>query len=222
MFFCQQAGNKVHSLLKVSTDKVGQKLRKAVELSKNEVFSVRLSTAIDLEDAHAIDVRYHSNCFAKHVRNVLTREPEECSKLEFAESELAAEIEFLEEVKIGLQAGEILNRNDLALQFKAIRENKSVEEPDTSKKRLKQFLNENIDNVQFSKPIRRNESERVTVKKTSDRAIQMFVETRLETDMQNLFDVAKYLQKQNTTFKSCVSGRYQTCAISMHYLEIRT
>ena len=94
--------NKVHPLLKASTDKFGQKLRKAVELSKNEVFSVHLSTAIDPEDAHAIDVRYHSNCFAKHVRNVLRRESGVCSKLESAESEFAAETEFLEEVKMRL------------------------------------------------------------------------------------------------------------------------
>ena len=141
-------------------------------------------------------MRYHSNCFAKHVRNVLRRKPEDCSNLEFAESELAAEIEFLEEVKIGLQAGEILNMNDLALQFKAIRDTTAWKSLTFLKKKLKQFLNENIDNDQFSKLIRRNELERVTLKKTSDRAIQMFEETRLETNMQNLFDVAKYLRKQ--------------------------
>ena len=51
------------------------------------------STATDLEDAHAIGVRYHSSCFAKHVKNVLHRKPGECCKLESAESELVAEIE---------------------------------------------------------------------------------------------------------------------------------
>ena len=86
--------------------------------------------------------------------------------------------------------------NDLSVKFNAIRENNGVNKPDISKIKLKQILNENIDDVQFSKPVRRNESERVTVKKTSDRAIQMFEETKLETDMQNLFDVAKYLRKQ--------------------------
>lgn len=194
-FFCQKA-DKIHPLLKVSTDTVGQKLRKAVELSKNEVFRVRLSTAIDPKDAHAIDVRYHSNCFAKHVRNVLRRETGECSKLQSAESELAAEIEFIEEVKTGLQAGEIQIMNDLAVRFKYIRENNGVENPDISNKRLKQLLSKNIDDIQFSKPARLNESERVTVKKTSDRALQMFEETEPETDMRNMFDVAKYLRKQ--------------------------
>ena len=127
---------------------------------------------------------------------MLRHESGECSKLESAESELAAEIEFLEEVKMGLQAGEIQTMNDLSVKFNAIRENNGVDKPDISKIKLKQILNENIDDVQFSMPVRRNESERVTVKKTSDRAIQMFEETKLETDMQNLFDVAKYLRKQ--------------------------
>ena len=150
-FFCQKTGDKLHPLLKVSTDTVGQKLRKAVELSKNGVFRVRLSTAIDPEDAHAIDVRYHSNCFAKHVRNVLRRETGECSKLQSAESELAAEIEFIEEVKTGLQAGEIQIMNDLAVRFKTIRENNGVENPDISNKKLKQLLSKNIDDKQARK-----------------------------------------------------------------------
>ena len=38
------------------------------------------STATDLEDAYAIGVRYHSSCFAKHVRNVLHRKAGECCK----------------------------------------------------------------------------------------------------------------------------------------------
>ena len=42
-FFCQKDGNKVHPLLKASTDKVGQKLRNAVELSKNEVLVLLLT-----------------------------------------------------------------------------------------------------------------------------------------------------------------------------------
>ena len=61
---------------------------------------------------------------------------------------------------------------------------------------MKQILTENVDGIQFSKPARLNESERVTLKKTSDKAIQALEETHIETDMQNMFTVAKTLRKQ--------------------------
>ena len=72
-FFCQKQGTKKHSLIKLRTDNAGQKLRQAVEKSQNDIFLVRLSTAINPDDAHAIDVRYHNTCYVKHVTNVLRR-----------------------------------------------------------------------------------------------------------------------------------------------------
>ena len=118
------------------------------------------------------------------------------SKASSIESEMAAEIEFLGEVEKGLNKGKILTMNDLVIKFKEIRESNGVEQSEISKKQMKQILTENVDGIQFSKPARLNESERVTLKKTSDKAIQALEETHTETDMQNIFTVAKTLRKQ--------------------------
>ena len=79
-FFCQKGETKKQGLIKLTTDIAGMKLRKAVEKSQNEVFRVRISTAINPDDAHAIDVRYHNNCYVKHVTNVLRAESQSSSK----------------------------------------------------------------------------------------------------------------------------------------------
>ena len=109
---------------------------------------------------------------------------------------MAAEIEFLGEVDKDLNKGKILTMNDLVIKFREIRESNGVEQSEISKKQMKQILTENVDGMQFSKHARLNESERVTLKKTSDKAIQALEETHIETDMQNMFTVAKTLRKQ--------------------------
>ena len=45
-----------------------------MERSRNPALKTRLSTSISEEDAHAIDVRYHKDCWRTHVFHVL-REP---------------------------------------------------------------------------------------------------------------------------------------------------
>ena len=46
------------------------------------VFSVHLITAINPDDAHAIDVVYHGYSFTNHVTNVFRRDVKGCSKLQ--------------------------------------------------------------------------------------------------------------------------------------------
>ena len=141
-FFCQKGETKKQGLIKLTTDIAGMKLRKAVEKSQNEVFRVCISTAINPDDAHAIDVRYHNNCYVKHVTNVLRAESQSSSMSKTVESELAAEIEFLGEVKKNLNKGKILTMNDLVIKFQQIREGNGVEHSGISKVQMKQILTE--------------------------------------------------------------------------------
>ena len=69
---------------------------------------------------------------------------------------------------------------------------------------VKQLLNENIDGIQFS-ILRFTKSERVTLKKTSDKAIQMFEKSSPESDLQNMFAVAK----QENKFQMLNLGNFQ-------------
>ena len=44
-----------------------------VNKGNDEKLHVKLSTAVDSRDAHAIDIKYHKNCWTKHVTNVLRK-----------------------------------------------------------------------------------------------------------------------------------------------------
>jgi len=71
-FFCQADNGE--QLFKVRSENAGKTLKNAVERSRNPALKTRLSTSISEKDAHAIDVRYHKDCWRTHVYHVL-REP---------------------------------------------------------------------------------------------------------------------------------------------------
>ena len=60
-FFCDEQAGYRQSLHNISTFSAGESLRAAVELSGNDKLRVKLSTAVDASDAHAIDIKYHKN-----------------------------------------------------------------------------------------------------------------------------------------------------------------
>ena len=70
-FFCQSEAAYRHPLHKVATENAGQALRDAVEKSGDDKLRVKLCSAIDPKDAHAIDIRYHKRCWTTHVHAVL-------------------------------------------------------------------------------------------------------------------------------------------------------
>ena len=72
-FFCEEKGKQ--PLHNVSTFSAGESLNEAINLSGNDVLQVKLSTALDATDAHAIDIKYHKNCWLKNVTNVIKKAP---------------------------------------------------------------------------------------------------------------------------------------------------
>ena len=68
-FFCQKDDDQ--NLFTVQTENAGKALRRAVEISQDQVLMTRLNNAISPSDAHAIDVRYHKVCWTRHVFHVL-------------------------------------------------------------------------------------------------------------------------------------------------------
>ena len=77
----------------MSTTSAGQFIRDAVEISGNERLRIKLSTAIDTNDAHAIDIKYHSKCYVNNVTSVLRRSR---STSDRDNSDMAAKIEFID------------------------------------------------------------------------------------------------------------------------------
>ncbi|CAH3164810.1 unnamed protein product [Porites lobata] len=140
-FFCEEKAKYQNPLHLVSTSSAGSSLDNAVKQSKDPKLLVKLSTALDSTDAHAIDIKYHKSCWAKHVSGVLR---------------------------------------------------KTIKD-DEERSRIKELIQKEIKGVEFHKPSRANEPERVSVKQCRDAAIHI-VESTADSDesMKTLFDGAQY------------------------------
>ena len=64
-FFCEKAAGYQDPLHSISTTSAGHSLRMAIKIAKKDRLQVKLSSAIDSEDAVAIDIKYHKS--AGHV-----------------------------------------------------------------------------------------------------------------------------------------------------------
>ena len=77
-FFCNKEGSQGYKLFTVLYDKSGNRrysdLKRAMEIKNDEKFRVKLSEAIDPNDALAIDARYHHGCWRDNVDHVLRSE----------------------------------------------------------------------------------------------------------------------------------------------------
>ena len=96
----------------ISTFSAGESLRTAIGMSGNDKLSVKLNTSIAPDDAHAIDIKYHKNCWAVHVPHILRRETSESSSEKLA-GEIAAKIEFLTMTEITLRSGKVVTLSEL-------------------------------------------------------------------------------------------------------------
>jgi hypothetical protein len=95
-------------------------------------------------------------------------------------------------------AGEILTMADLQTDYQSIMEANNVEDPTCSRKTLKQLIQREITGVEFHKPKKVNESERVSIKTTRDVAIQLSESSKSdleEEDVKTLYNAALLLRK---------------------------
>ena len=194
-FFCDGEGFNREKLREVRAMNAGASLREAIELSRNDLLRVKFSTAINASDAHAIDIKYHKNCWTKNVSNVLKPLASRSSSSVLAD-EIAAKSEFLTTTEIMLRNGNVLHMSELDTAFNSIAEENGVADKTCSRKVMKQLLQDEIPGIEFHKPKRVNESEMVTIKETRDFAVQLSEETRdIGDDIKTLYDAALHLRK---------------------------
>ena len=80
-------------------------------MSSNDKLRVKLSSAIDPSDTHAIDIKYHGKCWVNHVTSVLRRGKSQAPAVSTDQlvshraSKAAAQIEFLTMVENTLRNG---------------------------------------------------------------------------------------------------------------------
>lgn len=196
-FFCDEAASRLHPLHKILSDSAGKNLRTAIECNNNDQFRVKLSTAINPDDAHAIDIRYHKNCWAKNVTHVL-RIQSSTPTAQTASEELAADIEFISLVHEAFQAGKVLQMDNLHEAYENIRASNGVVAFGCHRGKLRDLLQGEIDGIEFHRPKRRNEADLVSAKLTRDAAVGNASEAQeidLADNMKTIFDAACILRK---------------------------
>ena len=196
-FFCDGEGGYRQPLHTVSTLSAGSSLDAAVKKEGDEKLHVKLSTAVDSKDAHAIDIKYHKNCWTKHVTNVL-RKHSTTSNIEQA-SEVAAKIEFVTMAEMALKSGKIMNMSQLQAAHDTISKENNVKAKTCSRKAIKKLIQAEIEDVELHKPKRVNESEMVSIKESRDVATQLS-ETANEdciSNMKTLYDAAVLQSSQD-------------------------
>ena len=109
----------------------------------DEKLHVKLSTAVDSRDAHAIDIKYHKNCWTKHVTNVL-RKHSTTSNIEQA-SEVAAKIEFVTMAEMALKSVKIMNMSQLQAAYDTISQESNLKAKTCSCKAIKKIIQSKID-----------------------------------------------------------------------------
>lgn len=192
-FFCDQAASHGDPLHSVSTTSAGKSIWSAVQILGDAKLQTKLATSIDTNDAHAIDVKYHKNCYLTNVTNVMRRSQ---SKSSDDSALAAAKVEFLDVTEKALGERNPVNMAVLeALYIDVLHEN-NVANPSCSRKTLKQLISSYVPDVEFHRPKRLNEPERVTVKETRDDSILSYEEDcSKDTGMKSIYDAAAMLRK---------------------------
>lgn len=158
---------------------------------------MKLSTSLDATDAHAIDIKYHKNCWLRNVTNVIKKASASDKSSSDLASEAAARVEFLAMTETALREGKILTMSDLQSTFEEVLRANDVSNATCSRKALKLLLLSEISDIEFHKPKRLNEAERVTIKETRDEAIQLSedIKAKCNEEMKTSFDAAAALRK---------------------------
>ena len=135
MRICEKAAGHQDPLHSISTTSAGHSLRVAIETAENDRFQVKLSSAIDSEDAVAIDIKYHKKCWARNVTSVLQKGASNNSNSScLGSAEIATEVEFLDLTKKILKDGPTMA--ELETAYVSILKSNNATSPPCSRKTL--------------------------------------------------------------------------------------
>ena len=169
-----------HFILLLSTTSAGHSLRMAIERAENDRFQVKLSAAIDSQDAVPIDIEYYKKPWAHNFISVLRKGASNKSNSACLGSAKIATEELLDLKKKILKDGQVLTMAEVETTYVSILKSNNATNPLCSRKTLKRLISSQIHEVEFHKSKRLNEPERLTIKKTRDATVQLSEEVNLE------------------------------------------
>ena len=173
-FSATKKNTKENGLRKVVTDNAGLNLQRAAAMLHDDKLLVCLNAAVNPGDAHAIDVMYHVQCWAKNVTNLLRKEKSTNDNIRDSHEHIAtaaSEVEFQYMLHEALLGGNVYSMGTLEHAYNDICVSNNVDKSCVmSRKQLKRFIEIELsdDGVEFSRPKRLNEQQRVSLKCTRD------------------------------------------------------
>ncbi|XP_057303354.1 uncharacterized protein LOC130640811 [Hydractinia symbiolongicarpus] len=155
---CQKRGGKIH---KVMSKTVATKMLEVSKLIANKSFFIRMNN-IPNADAIANDAQYHLACWVKVQREALALH-QDISQLQNMEDtdRALADVEIINIIKhlLGESHDNVISMNDVNYTYNNLMGN-SESNQINYKRYLKHLLTENIEDIVFSRPPSRTESER--------------------------------------------------------------
>jgi len=176
---------------------VGNSLDASVKMSGDPKLLVKLSTEVNSQEAHAIDIKYHKSCWAKNVTGVLCKSSTNNSlRLEKA-SKIAAKIKFLMLTEVALNSSQILKMAQLEDAYECICHENNVKSGSISQKSIKELIQREILSAEFHKQSQVNTPEVVSVKQSRDNAIHLSesLKENASSEMKTLYDAALILRR---------------------------
>ena len=191
-FFCQTCSKEdTHAIQSANR---GKQLNDFVENCSSDLFKVCLSSAIQPGDALSIDIRYHTTCWTKYVvcdKTSASTDKDQCLN----ESELAANVEFLDLMHNKLLQGKLLSIDAAHKVYVDILLMHNCHFP-CSRKYVRQVITANIPNIDFIHTVRRNECDRFCMNAATIAAIESAVEdSNVDSDMKIILKCSKIVKK---------------------------
>ena len=121
------------------------------------------------------EIWYHKNCIVHAERTC--RIDDDVNNKRYSIHRKLVDLEFVASVKLSLADGEVLNMSGLNKKYICMLiEHGIPETSDNNKKYIKDLLTKCIENINFIRPPRRNESESLLLNETVSSAIDSFVD----------------------------------------------
>ena len=217
--FCQET-KQTEDLHNVEFENMGRQFLEIGIQSKNDVIKKRLSLLVasdDPLDAMAYDMKYHMACLMKNKRDCAKSSVDEVGISDEAKLRLIADLEIIDVAKLELndEKDKVINMNEIQDTYLDILRGLgycNLEKPNY-KKYLKKLLLENLEDVHFNKPRRKNEAEQVM----STRASQVAIENSIDTVKNNygvITEAAKVLRREIAS----IAGNFKEGLIILRFL----
>ena len=183
---CQKSGGVLH---KVEFKSTGETMLENAQILQEEELLLRLNNVPNAADAVANDVQYHLLCWTNFKKRALKKsaEFEGCNQEINDPEKILADIEIINIVNCMVRGNEFLDMNIVNMTYNNLLG--STESHINYKRYLKGLLQENVQDISFSRSKSRRDPEVICSNASKDRAVDSF--RCIPDEYNQLFEAAK-------------------------------